>query len=301
MKTITFFSEKGGVGKSSFSIMYASWLKKHGVDVGLVDFNNRITNYRAEEIKNREKLIRTNPDKGIAPFDEAAAWPIHTVGAREIMDYRKSGVGITQAYAQCLYDHIHYKDMKGKEVLVLDYPGSLSGQEFPQCFIGRLVSFIAMPTERDPMTLDSTWKMHSFFRKQAERDPFYENMHCVFMNKAQLGLNNMRSIYYKLMKRLVDSGLPMLPDMITYTERMASIDKVDIFRSTFGYPDFDAPEYEKVSDLGLGNLFIDITRELALRPDVEGTAPAPIRFVEGLEKKDDGRQFKGSAYPRYEI
>lgn len=299
MKTITFFSEKGGVGKSSFSIMYTSWLSKHGVDVGLVDFNNRITNYRAEEVKNREKLIRANPGSDIAPFDEAAAWPIHTVSAREIMDYRKNGVA--QPYYQCLYDQIHFKDMKDKEVLVLDYPGSLTGQEFPQCFMGRLISYIAMPTERDQMTLDSTWKIHSFLKKQADKDPFYRDTYCVFMNKAQLGLNNMRSIYMKLMKRLVDSGLPMLPDMVTFTERMASIDKVDIFRSTFGYPDFDSPEYEKVSDIGLGNLFTDITRELARRPNVAGTATTDIRFAGSLAKKDDGRQFRGSAFPKYEI
>ena len=40
MKTITFFSEKGGVGKSTFSIMLASWLHhKMGVKVALADFN----------------------------------------------------------------------------------------------------------------------------------------------------------------------------------------------------------------------------------------------------------------------
>ena len=51
MKTVSFYNEKGGVGKTTFSILYASWLKyKHGVDVAVVDLNNRIASYRKDEM-----------------------------------------------------------------------------------------------------------------------------------------------------------------------------------------------------------------------------------------------------------
>lgn len=298
MKTIAFFSEKGGVGKSSFSIMYTSWLKKHGVKTGLVDFNDRVQKYRNNEIRNRNAIIAQNPEKGIKPFMSKDAWPIHTVMQKELYEYERGGSKFP-CY-QALYDQLLFKEMKDADVVVVDFPGSITGKEFPQCYNGKLISYIAMPTERDPMTLDSTNKMHAIFKKM-QNDPFYKDNYCVFMNKAQLGLNNMRSVYFKLMKRLVDAGIPMLPDMISYTERMSTIEKVDIFRSTFGYPDFDAPEYEKVSDLGMGNLFIDITRELRSRPELPDTGVSDLSFVDALRKKDDGRQFKGSAFPQYEI
>ena len=125
--------------------------------------------------------------------------------------------------------------------------------------------------------------------------------YCVFINKAQLGLRNIRAMYMNLGRTLTKKGLPMLPDMVSHSDRMMTIDKVDIIRSTFGYPDFDSPAFTRSRDLGIQNLFIDVTRELAATEDQRRTAPSDLTFIEGLEKQNDGRCFTGSAFPQYEL
>lgn len=291
MKTITFFSEKGGVGKSSTSIMFASFLKyKYGVKVGLADFNNRITGYRNSEINNRNRIIRMRPELNLQPYDEKSAWPIVAIKFQEVNEYKRNGSQMP--FVNWFEDEITKGRLAGNDVVICDFPGSLSGGEFLQLNSVRDLSLTVIPTERDEMTLQSTIKLHNAIK---------DYNHCVFINKAQLGLKNFRSAYHKLAQKLVENGMPVLPDMVSYTERMMTIDKVDIIRSTFGFPDFDAPEFGKAKDLGIENLFIDVLRELKKAPDLKGTTPADLSFVDNLQKKDDGRQFKGSAFPQYEI
>ena len=293
MKTITFYSEKGGVGKSSSAIMYASWLQQnHGLKVGVADFNMRISNYRQKEIHNRLKFIETNPDTGIQPFDEKNAWPIVNAWTRDINEYKEQGR--VKPYASWFMDQIEKGELKDLDVVICDFPGSLADGSFADLISMRLIGLIVIPTERDEMTLCSTIKLHNMLAA-------YNANYCCFINKAQLGLQNFRKNYMALARRLVKLNVPMLPDMISYSDRMTTMNKVDIIRSTFGFPDFSKPEYAGVSDLGLENLFIDVTRLLSETADLTGTAPADLSFAAAMIKKDDKRHFSGSSYPQFEI
>lgn len=290
MKTISFFSEKGGVGKSSFTIMYASALKyKYGVKVGIADFNKRIESYRKAEINNRELKRKSNPD--IPPFDIENAWPIYTIKNQEIANLQK--MGYQTPYATWL-DNLLKNELNDMDVVLLDFPGSLSGKEFIQVAGMHMINLIVIPTEKDEMTLQSTNMLHGILQNNRTN-------HCVFINKAQLGLRNLRATYLKLAEVLIRRGFPMLPDMVTYSEKMMSIDKIDNFRSTFQFPDFNLPEFGASKDLGIQNLFIDITRELNKTPDLKGTSPADLSFVKDLQKTSDNRQLSGTPYPQYEI
>ncbi len=291
MKTITFFSEKGGVGKSSFSIMYASWLSKHGIDVALADFNHRISRYRESEIRARNKFIEENPEAGVLPFDEKKAWPIINAWASDIQPYKEDG--LPYPYGSWFNDQVTKGKLAGHDVIVCDFPGSMADGSFMHMLYMRQLGLIVIPTEKDEMTLGSTLRLKDLLNKT--------NNYCCFINKAQLGLKNFRTSYLKLGRKLTAGSVRMLPDIVTYSERMTTIDKVDIIRSTFGFPDFSKPEYSGLSDLGIENLFIDVTRELAKAPDFKGTEKADLTFIETMEKKNDGRFFKGSAFPEYEL
>ena len=291
MKTITFFSEKGGVGKSSFSIMYASWLHKQGIKVAVADFNNRITFYRNAEISERQKLIKANPDAGIEPFRLEDTWPIINAYRSEIEPYRQEGIQLP--HAAWFRDEIRKGRLQNYDIVLCDFPGSLSGKEFTDLLAMRLLNLIVIPTEKDRMTLNSTFSLANILQKN-------ERNYCCFINKAQLNFRHFRDKYIILGQGLAKKGIPMLPDMVTYSERMMTIDKVDIIRSTFGYPDFDKEEYEKITDLGIGNLFIDVTRELAKTEDIKDTPKADLDFIKSLEKKANDKSFKGSSFPEYE-
>ena len=158
MKTISFFSEKGGVGKSTFSIMYASWLHyKYGIKVGLADFNDRITRYRNAEITKREELRKNKPD--IPSLNVASSWPIETVKVKDIEQLRKDGA--SKPYAKWFVDRIQ-GPLAEMDVILCDFPGNLSGHEFVEMAGFKLINLVVIPTERDPMTIQSTRKTSHF-------------------------------------------------------------------------------------------------------------------------------------------
>ena len=288
MKIITFYSEKGGVGKSSFTMLYASWLQdKYGVNVGVADFNYRIAGYRRSEIYNREKLRKADPS--IPSLDESKTWPIVQALFRDVEEYEKNGDNFP--FASWLEDCIRYKSLKGKDVVLCDFPGSIREGQYMQCMMQRKLNLVVTPIDRDEQTVQSTVTLHNINLK-------YKQNHCIFINRAQLSMKNMKGYFYKLAERLISKDFPLLPDMVSNTDKMLAIDKVDIIRSTFAYPDFSENE---AGDYGFENLFIDITRELARCPDIKGTPKADLSFVDGLEKKDDGRQLHGTPYAKYEI
>lgn len=288
MKIITFFSEKGGVGKTSFNMLLASWLNyKFGIRVGVADFNFRLTGYRQAEIYSRQAINKEHPE--IPLYDTAKAWPIIEAKQSTILEYKKNNDFFP--YASWLSDQIHGGALSDKQVVICDFPGSLSGGEFNQILKQKLLNLVVIPIERDIQTVQSTLKLHGYLSK-------YNFPHCIFINRAQLGLKNMRSSYYALAKRLLDNNYPLLPDMISSTEKMSTIDKVDIVRSTFQYLDFSD---SKAGDYGFENLFIDVVRELDRCPDLPNTAPTDLSFVKGLKKTDDGRQLKGTPFKDYEI
>lgn len=299
MKIITFFSEKGGVGKSSFSIMYASWLKfQYGIKVGVADFNKRLSDYRLAEIDARRALIEKNPDLDIKPLLPEQSWPIVEASYIEVKEYEKNGSQFPNA--SWLKDEITIGRLKDCDVVLCDFAGSLDDKKYTHCLIQGLISLTVTPIEKDSMTVKSTLNLYAGLKKYSVNHKI-SFANCVFVNKAQLGLRNYRKQYIDFAKFLKDKNLPVLPDIVSYSERMTSMNKVDNIRSTFGFPDFESPEYGMSKDLGIGNLFIDITKELAKRPDIKGTPKADLSFINDVQKKNDGRQFSGSAFPEYEI
>lgn len=292
MKTIAFFSEKGGVGKSSFTIMYASWLHyKYGVKVAVADFNQRISAYRKSEQEERLKLCKKNP--GLKPFEDKNTWPIENVSYAVIRQYKSEGYATPYGFwFEAMYTR---GSLRGYDVILCDFPGSMTGNEFQDVCSMKLLNLVIIPTEKDEMTLDSTFWLHTLLKSANKCN------YCAFINKARTNLNNQRATYHGLAEILIKRGLPLLPDMVSNSDRMMSIDKVDNIRSTYGFPDFSRDEYGPNRDLGVENLFIDVTRELDKTKDLRDTGTADLSFVRSLKKTDDGRQLRGTPFKEYEI
>jgi len=102
----------------------------------------------------------------------------------------------------------------------------------------------------------------------------------------------------------MEAGLPVLPDIISASDRMKNISEPDIMRSTISVPNWESKLFRGARDLGTENLFTDIARLLAKTPDFRGTPVYDMTFVSKLEKQAKGqnmRQLKGSSFPAFEI
>lgn len=288
MKTITFFNEKGGVGKSIMNVMYASWLQyKHGLKVGFVDFNDRI------EV-NRQNEIAFKKDNGA--FDalkDREFWPIHSVDHKIVNHQKRSGI-----FGNALwFDNLIKNNLKDKDVVIVDFPGSLDGGAFIELVNYRLLSQVVLVCDADRDAMVAALNINRMVTSAVPEVNIFG-----FVNKARLNQKNFERRYYEEVKApLMKLGMRVLPDTVSYSDRIVNLDKPDIMRSSLMYPDWDNPAFAGGRDLGIENLFTDVTRELKKCRDIRGTGKTDLSFADSLTKTDDGRQFKGSSFPEYEL
>ncbi len=294
MKIMSFYNEKGGVGKSTFTIMYASWLKyKHGVNVGVVDFNNRQTGYRQDEIRSKKELAAQGRFD-MSSLDMQRLWPIYNADKKDIAGIRRNQISrIPSAY--WLERQIRSGAIRQHDVLLIDLPGAAMGQEFIDLLLGRMVGLWCIVIDRDPQTSRASVNIVNTLEKAA-RGVKYAG----FINQAQSYVT-MRE-YEEMARIFMDCGLPMLPDVISFSERMKKISEPDIMRSTLEYPDWSLDAFRGSRDLGTENLFIDITRLLHTAEELKDTREADLSFVDTLEKTfQERRQLTGTSFPEYEF
>lgn len=289
MKTISFFNEKGGVGKSILNVMYASWLQyKHGIKVGFADFNDRIETNRSNEI---------NYKKANGTYDaikDNEFWPIVSVDHKYVLQCERQRIF---GNAKWFDEQIKSGPLKDMDVVVIDFPGSLDGGSYRQLASYRLISQTVLTCDADKESMIAALKINKMAARLAPE------MNVIgFVNKARLNQKNYERRYYDEVKApLMSLGMRLLPDTVSYSDRIVALDKPDIMRSSLIYPDWNNPAFEGGKDLGIENLFIDVTRELRKSMDIRGTKETDLSFVDSLVKTADGRQYKGSSFPEYEI
>lgn len=289
MKTITFYNEKGGVGKSTFSIMYASWLKyKHNVNVAFLDLNCRAEQYRKDE-ENYKKFIE-QWDK----YKDKDIYPIITVLQKDIMKYREIGMGL-MGNILWMDDNMNKGyNLSQYDIIIIDFPGATNCGEFSQFTkTPGYLSQINIICDRDPQTINATIQSGRITMR-------YNHEPIIILNQIQT-FNSMTMIE-AMAKRFITKGFKILPDIISYTDRIKTIDKTSIIRSTLEYPDWSDKSFSGSGDCGFDNLFIDVTKELEKKPDIKNTKKTDLSFVYSLEKTfQEKRQLTVSSFPEYQF
>lgn len=287
MKTISFFNEKGGVGKSTYTILYASWLKyKHGLDVAVVDLNSRIGQYRKDEIKYKKGL------NIIDQYDLSKAWDIIAPNKEQIKKYK----GQAMPLSIWLDEEIRDGMLTGKDVVLIDLPGAAVGKEFSEMLLGQQIGMFAIPTHRNMMTIRATTSTNNTINT-------YKNYPVTVVNFiTQIQTYVKIAVYEELANAFIKMHLQVLPDMISYSERLNTLSNANIIASTLAYPDWDNDAFRGSRDLGLENMFIDITHLLKETRDHRNTADTKLDFVNGLEKVFKAeRQLMHSSFPKFDF
>ncbi len=214
MRTISFFSAKGGTGKTTFNMLLTSWLKyEKGLRAAVLDFDSPEFNLSYT----RKRELKYLQDKGLTP-DEKQLYPI-----LEIEDYesRKS----LQVVRKLMIDAAGSLD-----VLILDFGGSFNdGDPVLDLVQAGLVDLIVIPLEMDGMILSSGKSLASVLEQLGQKT-------LLFFNKVHG--KEKPQLYVELERWLAEDGLTVSTHRIKNTVKLRrdADNGSNFLRSTVSFP-----------------------------------------------------------------
>lgn len=161
MKVISFFSAKGGTGKTTFNMLFASYLKYVlGKKVIALDFDAPENNFASTRDREVDSLLEKDPSATVDGF-----YPVRQIKST-------SQAGIRKAIQEL-------RELEGKyDYVIVDAPGSMSEAEATSLL---LVSFVldlaVIPTDVDGMSIASSYSLACSC--QAQNLPFF-----IFFNRV---------------------------------------------------------------------------------------------------------------------
>lgn len=147
MNRITFFTEKGGTGKTTFSVIYASYLHSTGKRVIVFDFDS--PSHHCHSLRVREMSgLPDSASERLYPILEVDFTKYNTEAKRQkLVDYLKN---IEREYSHCIYD----------------FGGSMKeGDAFIHLIRNELIDCIIIPTRLDMLEMTSAVSLVSALSK----------------------------------------------------------------------------------------------------------------------------------------
>ena len=214
MRTISFFSAKGGTGKTTFNMLLASWLKyEKGLRAAVLDFDSPEFNLSYT----RKRELKYLQDKGLTP-DEKQLYPI-----LEIEDYEsKKSLPIVR--------NLMIDEAGSLDVLILDFGGSFNdGDPVLDLVQAGLVDLIVIPLEMDGMILSSGKSLASVLEQLGQKT-------LLFFNKVHG--KEKPQLYVELERWLAEAGLTVSTHRIKNTVKLRrdADNGSNFLRSTVSFP-----------------------------------------------------------------
>lgn len=160
MKVITIFSGKGGVGKTTFSIMLASWLKyKLGERVFAYDFESpesRMVNRRNQDLN---FLKMGSPILNYFIGDNKDFYPIGPIKARH-EGYSPNDL---DAIAKSL---LQAKNTGNDGYIICDFPGRFESKEAVYTLVKRgLIDLMVFPIQPEEQSIASMFVINNYIKQ----------------------------------------------------------------------------------------------------------------------------------------
>lgn len=218
MKIVTFFSAKGGTGKTTFNMLLASFLRyKLGKRVLVLDFDGPGFNFFYSRVRELEVL----KEQGKAA-DERAFFPIETVRAKE-------EAALQELCADLLSRENDY------DVVVMDFPGSFTdGDAVGYLSVMSVLDLVVMPVELDGMIIAAAKTLATIFREDGQRT-------LLFFNRVHG--REKPELYQALREWFAGKGLQVSENMVKGSVSMRKERDVNGYlRSTTSFPEKEIRE-----------------------------------------------------------
>lgn len=151
MKVVTFFNEKGGTGKSTFTALFACYLRyKKGCPVTVIDFDH--PNYQLYSLRETDnRILQKEPNSALSRYVAA-----NTVSPfKMIRAEAPGGKSYSQLHLEKMADTIlSLKDKPG--YLLLDFPGRFLISDPAYFFaLKGIIDLFVMPVDSDRQSIVS--------------------------------------------------------------------------------------------------------------------------------------------------
>ena len=159
MKVITFFSAKGGTGKTTFNMLLASYLKfVKGKKVMVLDLDAPGYNLSSTREREIDGMMQANPS-----FDVKTLFPV-----RKITDLTRAN---TKREVEELRDRYSAYDY-----VIVDCPGSLMEYDvFFQMLMAKVFALVAIPMDVDGMSIASSYSLGEICKGRGQKFMLFFN------------------------------------------------------------------------------------------------------------------------------
>ena len=159
MKVITFFSAKGGTGKTTFNMLMASYLKfVKGKKVMVLDLDAPGYNLSSTREREIDGMMQANPS-----FDVKTLFPV-----RKITDLTRAN---TKREVEELRDRYSAYDY-----VIVDCPGSLMEYDvFFQMLMAEVFALVAIPMDVDGMSIASSYSLGEICKGRGQKFMLFFN------------------------------------------------------------------------------------------------------------------------------
>ena len=236
MKVISFFSAKGGTGKTTFNVLLASYIKyRLGKRVMVLDFD--FPEFNLSHMRERDLLYLER--EGI-PFHEEEFYPIERVRKKTARDIRALAKQFELFSAELDY-------------LILDFPGSFSADD-PVCqlLLDGHIDLMVIPVELDPMIIASMRSLSHILQENKQRTRLFFNRVCG---------REPKEAYARVRDWFAEDGSVISEHYVKQSESMKKEkDATAHIRSTVDFP----ISYAKKRNPGIVKLFDEVLEYVGL-------------------------------------
>ena len=198
MIVVSFFSAKGGTGKTTFNMSMASFLKYHlGKAVIVLDADTpeyNLYNSRVRELDYKRK------NGGI---DESALYPVW-----KVLDVTPEGIESLAGKLDALRGSVDY--------VLIDFPGSCVKDDAIWTFARRgVLDLVVIPVDMDPMVLASALQLAEIFTHTGQKVLlFFNKVHGKIPSEKYDAVAELfRSRGFRMSECRIKNALAMHPEM----------------------------------------------------------------------------------------
>ena len=242
MIVVSFFSAKGGTGKTTFNMSMASFLKYHlGKAVIVLDADTpeyNLYNSRVRELDYKRK------NGGI---DESALYPVW-----KVLDFTPEGIESLAGKLDALRGSVDY--------VLIDFPGSCVKDDAIWTFARRgVLDLVVIPVDMDPMVLASALQLAEIFTHTGQKVLlFFNKVHGKIPSEKYDAVAELfRSRGFRMsecriknalaMSRDAESGSIFLRSTICFPEKTVrdlNPQLIDLFKEVIGYEEREKTQAE---------------------------------------------------------